>query len=1122
MVDKVIAEKLRGISNFEQLKIFLSEEMEWPIREFKIDELTFDYDPAELGIKPEMAAKIRAIKRMRSLSVQQPWGIFFVEFENKKLPVESLRRILSHVAVTKSGKGKSSSISWKSDDLIFISNYGLENDRQLCFAHFSNDSEAVSLPVLRVISWDSSDSILHLDAVASNLQKNLKWPGENIDVDQWRDQWATAFLLKNKEVLDTARSLAKRLAELASGIRRKIVSILEIETDAGPIRGIFEEFKSAFNQNINEESFADMYAQTISYGLLAARISNPGQKSVDEIAGQIETSPLIGELVSAFLIAGGRNRSSKHRHIDFDELGVNDVVQTLNEAKMESIIRNFGDRRINEDPVVHFYEDFLNEYDPVQRIERGVFYTPRAVVRSMVEMAHETLKQDFGLEDGLADQSTWADVVKINKGMSLPDGVKGSESFVKVLDPAVGTGTFLVETIDLVESVIKAKLRLIHSNLEDQVDEWNKYVSDFLLPRINGFELMMAPYVIAHLKISLKLYETGYRFRHGERVGIYLTNALEPPYDNSFELEGIMPRLADEVLLVNRAKKKERYTVVLGNPPYSSVSQNNSIFIANEIKKYQKDDKGELKEKSKRNHLQDDYVKFIRLADIAISTTGCGVIALITNSSYLTGSWFRGMRYNLVQTFNRIEIVNLHGGKGFVRSAGDEDQNVFQIMQSVAIGIFSLNTCGAQEFRYVDVLGSRESKYQQLSSVDTLRRKAESIEPSSMNQWLFAPIDSSQGEAWGRGISLEDVFSEWGAAVKTNRNGLAVAFTPEELKNQIREFIDLSIDDTVIEEKYSFSSNYQWKTGLVRKKLSAEGFNPKLITPYLFRPFDLRFIYWHPNVVFNMRGEKMEAFRLAGNTVGILFSRTTIKDDYSNFFVTSFIPDHDCLEKTKVATLRVRGHRSSDHEMLWQNQDNYTSNLTEDVRLRFEHLNIAPDEFDQLFFHYLYGLFNSDWYRKNFFDFLKIDFPRVLVPRDVQVMRKIATYGEVLVGLHSMNSDLLGNLPSRFDKTDEFIVGKSIWIQDCIKIEVLDEGENSVTNSKIEIANVGEPIWNYKVGGSRVCEKWLKDRRNRQVTKGELDSFDRILRSIELSLEKLEELNYLIASYGDKEKVFFM
>ena len=206
--------------------------------------------------------------------------------------------------------------------------------------------------------------------------------------------------------------------------------------------------------------------------------------------------------------------------------------------------------------------------------------------------------------------------------------------------------------------------------------------------------------------------------------------------------------------------------------------------------------------------------------------------------------------------------------------------------------------------------------------------------------------------------------------------------------------------------------------------------------------------------------------------------------------------------------------------MLWQNQDNLTSNLTEDVRLRFEHLNITPDEFDQLFFHYLYGLFNSDWYRNDFFDFLKIDFPRVLVPRDVQVMRKIAAFGEVLVALHCMNSDLLGNLPSRFNNTDEFIVGKSIWIQDCIQIEVLGVGGNSVTNSKIEIANVSEPIWNYKVGGSRVCEKWLKDRRNRQVTKGELVSFERILRSIELSLEKLEELNSFIASYGDKEKVF--
>jgi hypothetical protein len=1118
MVDKQIAEKLRRISTFEQLQMFLSDEMDWPIRDFEIDELTFDYDPLELGIRPEKAAKVKIIKRMRPLSAHQPWGIFFVEFENKNLPVEALRRILSHVAFSKPGRGKNSSVAWNTDDVMFISNFGVDNDRQLSFAHFSKDPDTTSLPVLRVISWDSSDSVLHLDSVASNLQQNLKWPDEPSDVEFWRSRWSSAFTLKNKEVLTTARSLSKRLAELALDIRKKILSVLEIESNEGPITGILNDFRSAFDQSINAESFADMYAQTISYGLLASRISNPESKSVNDIAGQIQTSPLIGELVSTFLVAGGRNRSSKHLQIDFDELGINDVVELLNEANIEAVIRNFGDLRSSEDPVVHFYEDFLNDYDPVQRIDRGVFYTPRAVVRSIVEMTHEALKRDFDLEDGLADTSTWKEVLSRNEQIQLPDGVKDSDQFIKILDPAVGTGTFLVEVIDLVESVVKAKIRAGGANDHELIVKWNEYVSTYLLSRLNGFEFMMAPYVIAHLKISLKLFETGFRFNNDQRVGIYLTNALAPPHDNSSELQGIMPKLADEVLLVNKTKETDRFTIVLGNPPYSSVSQNNSSYISNELKQYLSDDKGEIKEKSNRNHLQDDYVKFIRLADITISNTGCGVFSMITNNSYLAGSWFRGMRYNLLQKFNCINVVNLHGGKGFVRNSGTDDQNVFEIMQSVAIGTFSLKSKCPEAPRYVDLIGSRELKYQQLSSVEVLREKSEALEPSAVNQWLFIPMDSSQIEIWEQGLSLENVFEEWGAAVKTNRNGLAVAFTREELTSQIQDFINLDIEDAAIEEKYSFSSNYQWKTGIVRRKLANEGFDASLITPYLFRPFDVRFIYWHPNIVFNMRGDKMEIFKSSEKNLGLMFSRTTIKDAYSNFLVTNLISDHDCLEKTKVAGLKILKNGLSQQDLLWVEEDVFSSNLTDEVVSRFAQLEIPQIEHDHLIFNYLYGLFQSEWYRTEFLDFLKIDFPRLLVPKKIETLHNLAQIGETLISLHCMSSDYLLDVPRRFEGTSDFVMGKARWLDRSIHIERLNE---VIDNSNVSrFYDVDEDIWNYQVGGSKVCEKWLKDRRNRVVTQDEIEHFERILRAIELSIKEIKRLRAFLPPVEDLKALF--
>jgi predicted helicase len=476
------------------------------------------------------------------------------------------------------------------------------------------------------------------------------------------------------------------------------------------------------------------------------------------------------------------------------------------------------------------------------------------------------------------------------------------------------------------------------------------------------------------------------------------------------------------------------------------------------------------------------------------------------------------MRYNIFQRFNQIRIVNLHGGKGFVRNSGADDQNVFEIMQSVAIGSFSLKSKCTREFLYVDVIGSREAKYQQLASVEGLRQRSEVLEPSGVNQWLFMPMDTSQMEIWEKGISLENVFREWGAAVKTNRNGLAVAFTAEELTSQIEDFIDLTIDDDTIEKKYSFSSNYQWKTGVVRRKLAVEGFDENLITPYLFRPFDVRYIYWHSNIVFNMRGDKMEMFRSSEKNLGLMFSRTTIKDEYSNFLVTDLIPDHDCLEKTKVAGLRIPTNISPRQDLLWMEQDAFSSNLTEVLVSRFAHLEISADERDRVIFNYMYGLFQSEWYRKEFLDFLKIDFPRLLVPKQIETLNGIAQIGEALINLHCMSSHRLDEAPSRFDGPSDFILGKATWVNRSIEIEMFNKISSAKTNSRF--LDVGEDTWNYQVGGLRVCEKWLKDRRNRNVTRKEIDSFEKILLAIELSIEETKRLSILLPPVKDVEALF--
>ena len=329
-------------------------------------------------------------------------------------------------------------------------------------------------------------------------------------------------------------------------------------------------FQEALVHDLDADGFADMYAQTIAYGLLSARIADPHKKTADDFAAHMRTNPFLRELMETFLNVGGRRGKAGGPGIDFDELGVSEVVELLDDANMEAVVRDFGDRNPQEDPVIHFYELFLKEYDAKKRMQRGVFYTPRPVVSYIVRSVDELLRTEFGLADGLADTTTWGEMAKRHKDLKIPEGVSPDQDFVQILDPATGTGTFLVEVIDLIHKTLVAKWKA-QGHGEKKIDAlWNEYVPKHLLPRLHGYELLMAPYAIAHLKIGLKLYETGYRFGSDERARIYLTNALEPAQRLlELRLQFASRRLRTRRRRSTRSSGTQRFTVVIGNPPYS-------------------------------------------------------------------------------------------------------------------------------------------------------------------------------------------------------------------------------------------------------------------------------------------------------------------------------------------------------------------------------------------------------------------------------------------------------------------------------------------------------------------------------------------------------------------------
>ena len=541
-------ERLRSIRTFPSLIKYLRDELDWPIESDDFDDLTFDYEPEELGLDAKTAVKVKEIKQLRPLTTNQPWGVFFLNFEPKRLPVVVLRRILRSLVLKKrQSASRAHQATWALHDLLFISSYGETDHRDLTFAHFSEDPDTGDLPALKVLGWDDEDTVSHLDHAHRTLQEKLRWPDDPADVARWRDHWSEAFTLRHREVITTSRALAVRLAGLATAIRKRVNQILVIESATGLLRKLHAAFKDALIHDLSEDDFADMYAQTITYGLLSARVSRPGGLVADNVADMVPvTNPFLRDLLSTFLTVGGRKGK-----IDFDEVGVNEVRQTLRDANMEAVLRDFGDRNPQEDPVVHFYELFLKEYDPKKRMQRGVFYTPRPVVSFIVRSVDELLRTEFGLPDGLADTTPWGEMARCHPDLKIPKGAKPEDSFVQILDPACGTGTFLVEVIDVIHKTVTARWQAEGHKQEAIRQKWNDYVPDHLLPRLYGFELMMAPYAVAHMKIGLKLSGTGYRFRSHERARIYLTNSLEPPQDFSDRLAFDAPALAHEAQAVN-------------------------------------------------------------------------------------------------------------------------------------------------------------------------------------------------------------------------------------------------------------------------------------------------------------------------------------------------------------------------------------------------------------------------------------------------------------------------------------------------------------------------------------------------------------------------------------------
>ncbi len=589
-----------------------------------------------------------------------------------------------------------------------------------------------------------------------------------------------------------------KLAEIMAGKARLLADVIEKSfslSDAnGNLAGQISAFREVLIHDITPKEFADVYAQTIAYGMFAARMhdSTPDTFSRHEAATLIpKTNPFLRQL---FQNVAGYDLDERISWI------VDDLAETFRATDIQSVMKGFGQRTQQTDPMIHFYENFLSAYDPKLRKSRGVWYTPQAVVNFIVRAVDDILRTEFHLPMGLADTSK----IKVERAIDQSFDKRYADKKkkeqvelhkVQILDPATGTGTFLAEVVNQ-----------ISNKFQGQAGMWQGYVEEHLLPRLNGFELLMASYTMAHLKLDWLLTETGYKAIGNKRLRVFLTNSLEEHHKDTGTL--FSQFLAREANGANEIKRNTPVMVVLGNPPYSGESANKGEWIMRLMEDYKREPDTNMRLQERNSKwINDDYAKFIRLGQHFVDKNQEGVLAYINNHSFIDNPTFRGMRWNLMKSFDKIYIIDLHGNskKKEVSPDGSKDENVFDIMQGVSINIFIKTGQKAKnelaEVFHYDLYGKRQAKYDFLTSHTFSSVNWTKLSPSSP-EYFFVPKDYANKEEYDKGFSLSKLMPENTMGVTSGDDKRYVRFNSsdfEESTDKVKKYSYRIFDDRCIE-----------------------------------------------------------------------------------------------------------------------------------------------------------------------------------------------------------------------------------------------------------------------------------------------------------------------------------
>jgi len=877
------------------------------------------------------------------------------------------------------------------------------------------------------------------------------------------------YITPSARTIRTAKKLAEIMASKARLLRDNSLAAIRENHDS-EIYAQYMAFKEVLIRDMTEEEFVDMYAQTLVYGLFVARYFDETLTDFSRHEAH-DLLPSTNPLLKKFFghVAG----------TEFDTK-IAWMVDSLIEAYKSTDVKELMHREFEKkqkDPVLHFYETFLSEYDQSLRKARGVYYTPEPVVSFIVRSVDYILKTKFDLPKGLADTT------KVEHEFSIQGSdarrktgekkVKEQIHKVQILDPAVGTGTFLNEVI-----------HEIYKSFTGQEGRWNGYVEKELLPRLHGFELMMASYTMAHLKLGVTLKELGYEGM-SDRLSVWLTNSLE---ESVHEVPNLFMSqwLTQESNEASKIKSEMPIMVVVGNPPYSVSSANKGEYTQNLTAVYKKD----LNERNIQP-LSDDYVKFIRYAEHAVEKTGYGVVAMITNNSFLDGRIHKGMREHLLKTFNEIYLVDLHGS-----AKKNEEGNVFNIQQGVSISILikSNEDKSLASVFHIDVDGSQAQKFDYLDSASFESLDWNRLDPVEP-YYFFTPKDFTEQDSYEKSFVLNEVFKQQGSGIKFRKDNLLVKklFSKSDTLEMVTDVKEL--DTSLLLKKYSIKETKDWKHNDVRNCFHPD--DKEAIRLVSYRPFDQRFTYYPLDFISTIipRGDSRHNLmrHMLRDNVSLISTKQLSTFDYQHPFVAKGLIDM-CVVSAQT---KETGYVFPLY--LYPDDDIKTPNLDETIWNKINELvgETTPEDI----LDYIYAVLHSSTYREKYKEFLKIDFPRVPYPEDKATFWNLVALGKELRELHLLQSSTVNDFITSFPEGGDNKIEK--------KFPEYRDGSVYI-NSKQYFGNVPKEVWKFYIGGYQPAQKWLKDRGERVLTDEEIDHYQQMIVSMNETINIMQKIDQVM------------